>query len=230
MHRLIRFGACGAVVATLALMLPLAASAHEARAIDGGKYQLVVGFLDEPAFTTVKNGLDLTVLVPVAGTPATGTDAAEAGTGVGGLDKTLQAEVIFGNQRMALPIEPRFGKMGAYNGWFFPMAAGDYSFHVFGTINGDKIDETFTSSPQGFSSVEDRSKIEFPKPSSSNGGIVAGSLFPTASSGAGRGDGLGGLGIGLAIGIAGLWLAQRRVASRHCAALAPGGRRAGAGN
>ena len=41
-------------------------------------------------------------------------------------------------------------------------AAGDYSFHIFGTINGDSIDETFTSGPQTFDTVEDAATYQFP--------------------------------------------------------------------
>ncbi|HEX3642936.1 MAG TPA: hypothetical protein VHV10_16755, partial [Ktedonobacteraceae bacterium] len=31
---------------------------------------------------------------------------------------------------------------------------GDYTFHIFGTLNNKSIDEKFTSSPTGFSAIE----------------------------------------------------------------------------
>ncbi|MCC6314915.1 MAG: hypothetical protein IT337_12975, partial [Thermomicrobiales bacterium] len=105
------------------LMLPNAAGAHESRTVGDGKYEVVVGFLDEPAFSGQKNGLELRV----ATTPDSGTEAgAAAGAPVEGLEQTLHAEVIYGDQSMPLTLQARFGQPGAYAGWFFPMAAGDY--------------------------------------------------------------------------------------------------------
>lgn len=152
---------CGLMAAIVAL-LPLTTLAHEQRDITGGKYEMVVGFLDEPAFVGLKNGLDLRVTKPVAGaaqaatTPAAGAsdDDAPAGTPVDGLVGTLKAQVIFGDQTMDLRLEPTFGESGAYHAILFPMAAGDYTFHISGMIEGTAVDERFTSSPEGFGSVE----------------------------------------------------------------------------
>jgi hypothetical protein len=90
-------------------------------------------------------------------------DEEEAGEPVVGLDQTLKAEVIFGDQKMELTLEPRWQTPGAYDAYFFPTAAGDYTFHIFGEIEGTAVDESFTSSPEGFSSVEAREELEFPK-------------------------------------------------------------------
>jgi hypothetical protein len=141
---------------------PVPALAHERRQL--GKYTMVVGFLGEPAYVNQQNGLDLRVYTLPEGTdPATAPSSARIGTE--NLEKTLKAEVIFGgeSQKMALTLEPRFRDPGAYDGHFFPTAAGDYTFHIFGTIEGMNVDETFTSSPEGFSSVEEVRELEFPK-------------------------------------------------------------------
>jgi hypothetical protein len=50
---------------------------------------------------------------------------------------------------------------GAYNGVFFPTAAGPYTFHITGDVNGQKVDEKFTSG-NGFNSVEDVNALQFP--------------------------------------------------------------------
>jgi hypothetical protein len=151
------------VLATLALAMPAATLAHEQRDVADGQYQFVVGFLEEPAFVGEKNGLDLRVTKP-AGPDATPTaDGEEARIPVEGLEATLQAEVIYGDQTMALPLRPAFRDPGAYESYFFPMAEGDYSFHIFGEIEGVAIDETFTSSPDGFDAVQAREPLEFPK-------------------------------------------------------------------
>ena len=80
-----------------------------------------------------------------------------------GLADTLQAEIIYGEQTMALPLTPVFDSPGVYTSLFFPMAEGDYTFRIFGTIEGTDYDETFTSSPEGFDSVQSREPYEFPK-------------------------------------------------------------------
>ena len=71
-------------------------SAHEVREIDD--ITMVVGFLDEPVFVGQKSGLDLRV-----------THAEEP---VEGLEETLEAEVIFGDETRALELSPAFGEPG----------------------------------------------------------------------------------------------------------------------
>ncbi len=121
---------CGAAV-LLAVLLPLTAAAHEHREVAGGQYELTVGFLDEPAFVGEKNGLSLRVVRPAAagGAPTAGAATEDAGTPVEGLIGTLQAEVMFGDQRMPLPLLPAFGDPGHYTSYFFPSTPGGYTFH-----------------------------------------------------------------------------------------------------
>jgi len=148
-----RVAICCGIVALFTLALPLMASAHEQRSV--GNYILTVGFLNEPTYQDQPNGLDLRV---------TKNDANK--TPVSGLDKTLKAEVIFGGETMPLTISPAdedSGKgPGAYEAPFVPTMAGDYTFHITGTIDGQPIDQKFTSSPNTFSSVESLSSAEFP--------------------------------------------------------------------
>ena len=58
--------------------------AHERRPVD--RYEFVVGFLVEPAFEGIKNGVDLRVSIPAA---AEGGEA----TPVEGLEESVQVEV-----------------------------------------------------------------------------------------------------------------------------------------
>lgn len=218
MKRMIGLAASCGIVAVFVLAVPFAASAHEQREIAGGQYSVVVGFLDEPAFAGEKNGLDFRV--SKIGAPGTEGAAEAEGTPVVGLFDTLQAEVIFGDQRMALPLEPAFGDLGAYESPFFPTTPGDYTFHIFGTIEGTAVDETFTSSPQGFSPVLDPAPLQFPKQaaatddSAAMAGTVAGA--GGANTGFGAAAAAGFLGVGLAVSGA-LWLVQRTVAHRRLA-------------
>ncbi len=213
MKRASRLTFAAVLVAAFALLLPMATSAHEHREVGNGKYTFVVGFLNEPAFVSGENGLSLAVTKNTSGaTPAAGSE----GTPVEGLDKTLKAEVIYGDQKMNLPLSPGYGQPGKYESIFFPMAAGDYSFHIYGEVEGTKVDETFTSGPNTFSTVEAREPLEFPKSKSSLNSTVAGTVFPQEmSNGSGYGPGalLGGIAGGLVIGAAGVWLLRRRSAT-----------------
>jgi len=159
------------VAAALAALVPALTAAHEHRELVNGQYEVSIGFIEEPAFVGEKNGLYLRVERVAAETsatpvPGTGEEEHAEGIPVEGLDATLQAEVIYGDQTMPLTLLPAFGQPGVYQSVFFPMAAGDYTFHVFGDIEGNPIDETFTSSPEGFDSVQPREPFEFPKPTS----------------------------------------------------------------
>jgi hypothetical protein len=137
-----------AVVAALLLSSLVAgvASAHEQRDVSG--YSFVVGFIDEPVYVGQKSGLEFFVN--------------KGDTPVEGLEQTLKAEVIKGDAKRDLPLEARFGEKGAYESYFFPTAAGDYTFHIFGTVEGTQVDESFTSSPDGFSPVNELSGGQFP--------------------------------------------------------------------
>ncbi|HEU0113154.1 MAG TPA: hypothetical protein VFQ80_00670 [Thermomicrobiales bacterium] len=208
MRRSLRSVAGWSLALLFVVAWPLVASAHEHRTIANGQYNMVVGFLDEPTFAGLKNGLDLTVM-KLGGTPTAGaasSDDGPQGAPVTGLEKTLKAEVLYSDQTMELTLEPRDGAPGAYNGVFFPMKPGDYSFRIYGTINGAQVDETFTTSPSTFGPVEDPTPLEFPKASAASAAHVmtAGFLTGAAGSGVGAAAGLVAL-----LGVAGAWFLRR---------------------
>jgi hypothetical protein len=133
----------GVVLTALSFGVTLA---HEER--DVGEYSMEVGLIDEPVYTGQKSGLEVSV--------SRGEEPVE------GLEATLQATVTFGQETRDLTLEPRFGEPGWYESVFFPTAAGPYTFHITGDIEGTAIDETFTSSPDGFSEVQDVTGGQFP--------------------------------------------------------------------
>lgn len=133
--------------ALVVLASPFVASAHESREV--GDYTFVVGFIDEPAIQGDTNGMFLRV--------ETGDEP------VPGLFDTLQAEVLFGDQSREMSLSPASGEHGGgYEAVFIPTEPGDYTFRIFGEIEGLAVDESFTSSPEGFDSVQARSELEFP--------------------------------------------------------------------
>jgi hypothetical protein len=134
------------------LVGPGVAFAHEERTV--GAYHFAVGFGSEPAYTGEQNSVQL-LLSDSKGNPVTD------------LGDSLKVEVGYGNQTLSLNLEPffevgEFGTPGDYRAWFFPTQPGDYTFHFTGSIKGQQVDESFTSGPQTFSSVEDPSAVQFP--------------------------------------------------------------------
>lgn len=130
------------------LLIGSSVLAHEHRHVD--EYELTVGFLVEPAIVEQPNGLDLRV---------TKGDDAEP---VEGLENTLQAEIIYGDERLPLNIRARWGQPGAYTSDVIPTAIGAYSFRIYGTIEDISVDETFVAGPNTFSEVAGRDAMNFP--------------------------------------------------------------------
>jgi hypothetical protein len=142
-----RIGRAAVLVVALVAQTAGTTLAHEEREV--GDHTFVVGFIDEPVFTGQKSGLEFFV----------SHDGEEP---VEGLEETLQAQVTFGSQTRDLAISPRFGEPGAYESVFFPTAAGPYTFRIFGDVEGEAFDESFTSGPETFGEVDDLSGGQFP--------------------------------------------------------------------
>jgi hypothetical protein len=142
-----------AVVALLSAATGMA-SAHEHREV--GKYEFTVGFQNEPAYLNQPNGIWVRVVEAVS-------EGAAEGKPAEGLEETLKAEVIQGNDRMSVPLRAAFGEPGVYLGDFIPTKVGDYIFHFTGTIGGETIDERFESGPNRFNPVEGLTELQFPE-------------------------------------------------------------------
>ena len=157
-HRFVR-PCCGLVFGLLlaALLVPGNASAHERRALANGKYEVVVGFLNEPAYNGQLNGLDFRVADKTQKTPD-GKDKP-----VEGLEQTLKAQVLAQGKTMDLTLRARFGQPGNYAAYFEPTVAGQYIFRVYGQIEGQNIDERFESGPGRFNDVESLAPLQFPE-------------------------------------------------------------------
>lgn len=149
-RRAVRGRAVAPLVALLLAVLALAAAspaaAHDQR--DVGDYTFTVGFINEPAIQGDTNGIWVEVM--------------KGETPVTGLADTLQAQAIFGDQTRDFALVPAFGEDGVYEAVFIPTQPGDYTFRFFGQVEGVAVDETFTSSPEGFDSVAPRADLEFP--------------------------------------------------------------------
>ncbi len=124
------------------------ANAHERKS--AGSYHLVIGWGDEPAFTGVKNAVEID-LTDSAGKPV---------TALGG--GTLSAEVVFGDERVTLPLRPVLQSPGKYQAWLIPTRPGVYTFHISGTVQGVALDVSSTCSDTTFACVDAAADLQFP--------------------------------------------------------------------
>ena len=177
-----------AVAAFCLLALSLGtALAHEPREIED--YNLVVGFLNEPAFEGLMNGVYVHVTkVAEHGHGEEPADAKsededesheteegehghgeELTTGVTGLENTRQVEVTHvpsGATRL-MRLHAFSGDPGHYKSDFIPTSTGQFVFHLIGTIEGKQIDERFESGVGTFDDVQPATAIQFPESAAS---------------------------------------------------------------
>ena len=144
------------VVITLSFLTSNPVSAHERRMID--KYEVIVGFIVEPAFEGLKNGVDLRVQLPAE-------SEAEEPTPVEGLEETLQVEVthVPSGESKTMNLRTIFRDPGHYTADLIPTAPGQYRFRFFGTIEGLEVDETFESGPGRFGDIQSSGDLQFPE-------------------------------------------------------------------
>lgn len=173
------------VALTTALVAPPNALAHVEIDVGDGQYVMEVGFRDEPAFLGQPNAVYLRVEEFATG----GTEP------VDGLAATLTAEVTKDGQVFSPPLVPTGD--GSYEANFVPTATGDYTFRIAGTIGDATVDESVTSSPTTFNSVEPLSSIEFPLQSPDAGQIAAGAESARAEAAMARMLALGGVAAGV---------------------------------
>jgi len=150
-----------ALVGAFVLLSAAPAFAHESRKL--GHLEMEVGWGTEPAFAGEVNSVQ--VLLVHDGQP------------VVDLGDTLDVEVAFGDQTQTFSLEPffeegEFGTPGDYRAWLIPTTPGQYSFHFTGTIDGEDVDETFTSGPKTFDDVQNPQSVEFPVQQPSTGELA----------------------------------------------------------
>jgi hypothetical protein len=147
-----------AAIAGLALLQAAPALAHGEAG--EGDLALTIGFVNEPAFAGMPNGVQ--VVVEHGGQPVTDLRPGD-----------VQVEVTFGDETSEpMDVEPAFafeggqlvfGEPGDYHAEFVPSQPGKYTFHITGTIEGEQVDEEMSSGPDTFSTVEDVAAASFPE-------------------------------------------------------------------
>ena len=151
-----RVGAALVAAFLLMILAALPAVAHEQRQV--GAYQFTVGWQQEPAYVGQLNAVQL-FLHDAKGNPIDDL----------GNPPSLQVMVSTGGQTSSpLSLEPSFdpdtrlGMHGEFTAAIIPTSPGTYRFHFTGSINGQPVDQTFTSSDSTFNNVEEPTSVEFP--------------------------------------------------------------------
>lgn len=146
------------LTAVLAVALPAAfpaagpAEAHEGRVVGGFRY--LVGWDTEPAYTGVSNAVHVSV------TEAGGPPVTDIGD-------SLRVEVSKGGDKVTLSLVAGTatagpGPPGEYRAVLTPTRPGAYTVRLFGTIRGQAVDQSFTSSDTTFDEVRDAASVQFP--------------------------------------------------------------------
>jgi len=135
--------------ALIALAIPVAAMAHEHRAV--GPVELTVGWLNEPTYAGSVNAVQV--------------ELARGGSAVTGA--SLQVVVIFGERTATqksspLDLVPSDETPGLYTASIIPSRPGTYTFHITGTAAATKLDQYFTSGEKTFDDPKDPTADEFP--------------------------------------------------------------------
>jgi hypothetical protein len=139
------------------------AAAHEGRSVDD--LEMVVGFGTEPAYAGYPNSVQL-ILSHRDGRPVTDLRSGDLGV-----------EVSFGDATKEVDLEPvfevgEFGEPGDYRAWFVPTRPGAYTFTFSGRVDGQQVNESFTSGPDTFSEVASPAAEEFPVQDPTNGELA----------------------------------------------------------
>jgi hypothetical protein len=147
-----------ALIACAVLAVP--AVAHTQKTV--GAYDLTVGWGTEPTYAGQLNSVQLVIKDHATGKPYTA------------LSDSLKVTVHYGDQKVEYALVPTFdedtgfGTPGDYRAFFFPTAPGDYTFQFTGKIGSQDVDESFTSGPTTFATVEDPASAQFPVKTPSN--------------------------------------------------------------
>ena len=158
-----RLAAAAAAAASLGVIMlggPMAdvAGAHERRG--AGPVQMVVGWANEPTYAGFLNAIQVRL-----------SDANGPITDVG---DALKVEVTFGDQKAGpLALEPAFGTPGEYRAAMVPTRPGTYTFRLVGTVKGQPVDQSFTSSDTTFNSPQEPATIQFPAKDPSTAQLAA---------------------------------------------------------
>jgi len=142
----------------LILLISGAFGAALAHTVDSvGEYRLEIGWMNEPVVSGETNGVELLVSRLE---PGLELKQQKFENGVSGLEKSLKIELLFKEEKIILSLSPDHNIPGKYYAFVNPTVSGFYQVNILGNI-----EETPISLSMHPPKVDERSYIEFPKPS-----------------------------------------------------------------
>lgn len=121
------------VVFLLAASLSTLAFAHDTQTVGAGdnRFEITIGYVNEPPYTEQLNGLDLIIRTP-------------DDEPVENLESSLSAAIVApdGEARRELPLRAQYGEPGAYTSDFILSEPGVYTFRISGFIGDLEVDLT----------------------------------------------------------------------------------------
>lgn len=145
-------------LAFLLLLVPGLLGTAFAHTIDSvGEYRLEIGWMNEPVVSGETNGIEFSVNRLEPGLELKEQKFKE---GISGLEKSLKIELLFKEEKITLPLSPDHNIPGKYYAFVNPTVSGFYQVNILG-----HIEETPISLSMHPPKVDERSYIEFPKPS-----------------------------------------------------------------
>lgn len=163
-------------VLTLAVLAvwPNLALAHIHQEV--GLFDTEVGWLDHLAIEGQLARLDVRIATKQGDQPVTGAE------------KTLKAELMYGDQKKTLDLIPQRTTPGAYTtDPVLLTQPGDYKVHLTGTVNGEPLDATYDLGSDPDMIVQPASRVAFPPaaslPSTSKAAPAAASTAPAQAQG-----------------------------------------------
>lgn len=145
-------------LAFLLLLIPGLLGTAFAHTIDSvGEYRLEIGWMNEPVVSGETNGIEFSVNRLEPGLELKEQKFKE---GISGLEKSLKIELLFKQEKIILSLSPDHNIPGKYYAFVNPTVSGFYQVNILG-----HIDETPISLSMHPPKVDERSYIEFPKPS-----------------------------------------------------------------
>jgi hypothetical protein len=159
--------AAAAVAAGLALVVLAAAPASAHVTKKEGSYTIAIGWQHEPTYTGQLNAVQLFV-------------HDDKGAAVDDAGDQLKVVVSTNGQKsqpfaFAASFDPDSGEgnHGEYDATITPTRPGTYTFTLTGSIKGQAVNDSFTSSDNTFEDVKDPSQIEFPVSDPTPGQLAA---------------------------------------------------------
>jgi hypothetical protein len=145
-------------LAFLLLLIPGLLGTAFAHTIDSvGEYRLEIGWMNEPVVSGETNGIEFSVNRLESGLELKEQKFKE---GISGLEKSLKIELLFKEEKIKLSLSPDHNIPGKYYAFVNPTVSGFYQVNILG-----HIEETPISLSMHPPKVDERSYIEFPKPS-----------------------------------------------------------------